>query len=249
VKLGIEGKVALVTGGSRNIGKAISDALAAEGAHLIIASRNASAVKGDFTEIDSFHRFLDIDLMADNGPGKLLHYLEEHDCWPDIVVHNLGGALDVRDTFADVSDWERVWRYNLGIGHELNCGILPEMIKNKWGRVIHLSTLATATFEGNAAYLSAKCALEGYVKRVSKELTKHEVIMNIVAPGLVDLEGRYFSNKAKEDPEFIENYYDNHLPIRRMCRPAEVGNLVTFLCSDHGAYMPGAIVRIDGGGY
>jgi len=249
VKLGIDGKIALVTGGSKNIGKAICHSLAAEGVRLIIAARDAAVVKNDFSGEGNDHKYFDVDLMATNGPAELLRFIKENDCWPDIVVHNLGGSLNVRDTFSDVSEWARVWRYNLGIGHELNCEILPKMIKNYWGRVIHLSTLATSTYEGNAAYLSAKCALEGYVKRVSKELSKHNVIMNIVAPGLVDLEGRYFSKMAKENPEFIENYYDNHLPIRRMCQPSEVADLVAFLCSDRGAYMPGAIVRIDGGGF
>jgi NAD(P)-dependent dehydrogenase (short-subunit alcohol dehydrogenase family) len=249
MKLGIDDKIALVTGGSKNIGRAIANTLASEGVRLIIAARETAEIKNEIQSKDKRHLFFNVDLMAVNGPRALIQFILDNDCWPDIVVHNLGGSLNVRETFSDISEWEKVWRYNLGIGHELNCSLLPKMIANRWGRVVHLSTLATETFDGNAAYLTAKCGLEGYVKRVSKEVSRHNVIMNAVAPGLVDIKDRYFSQKAQSEPEFIEYYYDNHLPIRRMCQPAEVANLVAFMCSEHSAYMPGAVVRIDGGGY
>jgi len=248
MNLGIKNKIALVTGGNKNIGKFISNALANEGADLIIAARSASESASDFQK-NKVYKFIDIDLMLPDGPNKLIEYLEDNDYWPDIVIHNLGGSLNVRDSFSNVDEWAKVWQFNLGIGHELNCKIIPKMIEKKWGRIVHLSTLSTATYEGNAAYLSAKCALEGYVKRVSKDISKHNVIMNIVAPGLVELEERYLTEKAKKEPEFIESYFDHHLPIRRMCKPSEVGRLVAFMCSEHSAFMPGAIVRIDGGGY
>jgi 3-oxoacyl-[acyl-carrier protein] reductase len=249
MKLGIENKIALVTGGSKNIGKFIAKSLALEGARLIIVSRDTESIRDEMQIDDEQHFFYNVDLMSVDGPGLLIQFIKDNDCWPDIAIHNLGGGLNIRDTFSNTGDWEKVWRYNLGIGHELNCALLPKMIEKGWGRVVHLSTLATVTCEGNAAYLSAKCALEGYVKRVSRDVSGHNVIMNAVAPGLVEIEDRYFSQIAKKDPEFIENYYDNHLPIRRMCQPEEVGNLVAFMCSEHSAYMPGAIVRIDGGGH
>ena len=248
MKLGISGKTALITGGNRNIGHSISRALADEGVRLIIAARQASVCEEDFRDEKREHLFVDVDLMQEAGPQTLVTHIHESGFCPDIVVHNLGGSLDIRDTFAEVSEWEKVWRYNVGIGHEINRALLPAMIEKRWGRIIHLSTLATVTSEGNAAYMSAKCALEGYVRRVSKDFSRHNVIMNAVAPGLVQLPGRYFTEQAKKDPGFIEKYYDDHLAIRRMCQPDEVGKLVAFLCSEHSAYMPGAIVRMDGGG-
>ncbi len=249
MRLGIENKIALVTGASRNIGKAITMSLQKEVSRLVIVSRDTSNIAKDLLSENVEHLFFDIDLLDENAPSHLIDFLSENNCQPDIVVHNLGGSLDVRDPFAPLAIWKKVWRYNLGISHELNCSLIPQMKEKGWGRIVHLSTLSTETFSGNPAYISAKCALEGYVKKVGREVSKHNVVMCAVAPGLVDLDGRYLSMKAKEDPAFIEDYYDNHLPIRRMCQPAEIGNLVAYMWSQHSAYMPGSIVRIDGGGY
>jgi NAD(P)-dependent dehydrogenase (short-subunit alcohol dehydrogenase family) len=122
------------------------------------------------------------------------------------------------------------------------------MVTRQWGRILHLSTLSTQSHEGHPAYVSAKCALDGYVRSMSRRLSRHNVIMNALAPGLVDLPGRPFSRLQCEAPASMAQYYDDHLPIRRMADAGEMATIAAFLCSQHAAYMPGSIVRADGGG-
>ena len=121
------------------------------------------------------------------------------------------------------------------------------MIKRQWGRIVHLSTLSATTYQGHAAYVSAKCALEGYVKSVSREVSKDNVILSAVAPGAIYTEGRYFAKIQKENPALLEEYLRAHLPIKRLGTTEDVGFAVAFLCSEQASYMAGAIVPVDGG--
>jgi 3-oxoacyl-[acyl-carrier protein] reductase len=141
-----------------------------------------------------------------------------------------------------------VWQYNVGIAHELNRALIPAMVERKWGRVVHLSTLSTTTYNGYTAYVSAKCALNGYVKAVNREVSKYNVVMSAVAPGAIYVEGRYFARIMKEDPAALEDYFKNSMPIRRLGRAEEIAPVVAFLCSEQASFMSGAIVGIDGGG-
>ncbi len=247
MNLGLKNKTALVTGGNKALGKSISLALDQEKTRLIIAAREAELAR-DFLSPNAGHLFFDVDLMKDTGPDELLTFIRQNNATPDIAVHNLGGAMGVRETFCDAKQWEEVWHFNLGICHELNCNLIPKMQEQQWGRVIHLSTLSTVSYEGNAAYVSAKCALDGYVKSMSKQVSSSNVIISAVAPGIIDFEGRFFNKMSKEQPDFVEKFYDNHLPIRRTATAEEVANMIVYMCSEKNSYMPGSIVRIDGGG-
>lgn len=250
--LGINDRVALVTGASKNIGRAIAKALAREGARLILVSRSLENLKDVVAEIGDApgrHLCVNLDLQQPESVQRLKERLSGDFAAPEIIVHNLGGSLGVTDAFASPEDWARVWHFNVGIAHELNRVFIPGMVSRKWGRIVHLSTLSTQTYDGYAPYVSAKCALDGYVKGMSRLLSRDNVIMNAVAPGLIGLEGRYFKRLEKENPVQLEQYYDNHLPIRRMGEADEMAVIAAFLCSEHAAFMPGAIVRADGGGH
>lgn len=254
MNLGLTNRLALVTGAGRNIGRAIAVALAREGARLVLVSRSQTSLDEAGAEVTAAGGEcvgIALDLLQSGAP-ELLHQrlADMADGWrkPEVVVHNLGGSLGVTDPFAPSSDWAKVWQFNVGIAHDLNRLFLPDMIENRWGRVLHLSTLSTQTHDGYAAYVAAKCALDGYVKSMARYVSKHNVAMNALAPGLIRLEGRYFARMQTENPALLEQYFDNHLPIRRMGEAQEIATIATFLCSEHAAFMPGAIVRADGGG-
>jgi 3-oxoacyl-[acyl-carrier protein] reductase len=248
MELGIKNRLALVTGASRGIGKGIAAELAREGARVIMVARSGDALEAARSEMQSpaSHHIFPIDLMAESGIQELAGAIKKLGNL-DIIVHNLGGSAGVREVFASAEDWKRVWHFNVGICLELNRLLIPAMIDRRWGRVVHLSTLATATYQGNAAYVSAKCALDGYVKLVSREISGHGVIVSAVAPGAIALEGRYFANVMKEDPAAAEKYLDQHLPIRRFGTAEDVAAAVAFLCSEQASYLAGAIVAVDGG--
>ena len=249
--LGITDKIALVTGASRNIGRAIAVALAREGARLILVARSADALESLRKEIATPqrpHHCYAIDLMAPGGLAKLVEAITRDHGAPDIMVHNLGGSYSVFQTFASSDDWRNVWQYNLGIGHELNRAFIPAMRKKRWGRIVHLSTLSTKTFNGYAPHVAAKCAVDGYVNAVQREVAGDNVVICAVAPGAILIEGRHFAKLQKENPAALQDYFKNHLPAHRLGTPEDVGGVVSFLCSEYAGFMSGSIVRVDGGG-
>lgn len=248
--LQIKDRLALVTGASRGIGRAIALELAKEGARVIVAARSPApleAVKLELGGSAGRHHAFALDLMAQGGVAKLSEEIQKVGML-DIMVHNLGGSHGVFTTFASSEDWKKVWQFNVGISHELNRMFIPPMVQRRWGRVVHVSTLSTTTYNGYAAYVSAKCALDGYVKTVNREVSKDNVIVSAVAPGAIYSEGRHFAKLQKENPAALEDYFKNHLPIRRLGRADEIASVAVFLCSEQVSFMAGSIVGIDGGG-
>lgn len=249
--LGITDRVALVTGASRGIGRAIAHALAAEGARVALVARNAEALEQVRAELPggpSRHVAFPKDLTADGALEDLTRELLAAVGPPPILVHNLGGSHGVFKAFAPSADWQKVWHFNVGIAHELNRAFIPAMVEARWGRVVHLSTLSTRTHNGYAPYVSAKCALDGYVKSMNREVSRDNVILSAVAPGAIYAEGRHFAKLQKEDPAALEAYFREHLPIHRLGRAEDIGPVVAFLCSEFASFMAGAIVGVDGGG-
>lgn len=248
--LKIKDRLALVTGSSRGIGRAIALELAKEGARVVLVARSTEplqAVKHELAGAPERHHAFALDLMTDGGVAHLCEEITKLGAL-DIMVHNLGGSNGVFKTFASSDDWKNVWQFNVGVSHELNRVFIPLMVQRRWGRVVHLSTLSTTTYNGYAAYVSAKCALDGYVKTVNREVSKDNVIVSAVAPGAIWSEGRHFAKLEKEDPAALQDYFKNHLPINRLGRAEEIASVAAFLCSDQASFMAGSIVGIDGGG-
>ncbi len=246
--LGISGRLALVTGGSRGIGRAIALELAGEGARVILVARNKEQLECTTAELPGEgHRSVEADLMSGDGlaaVAKAVNAAVEL----DIIVHNLGGSAAVFHTLASSYDCAKVWRLNVGVGHELNRLFIPPMAARKWGRVVHVTSLAATTYKGYAAYASAKSALNGYVKSVNREFSKDNVIMSAVSPGAIYTEGRYFAKLQAEDPAALDEYFKNNLPIGRLGQAQEVAAVVAFLASNRSSFMAGSIVEADGGG-
>lgn len=219
-------KTALVTGSSRGMGLTIARELGKQGHDVITVGRSGGKIRAD--------------LMPKGAPEDLVKRLPTI----DIIVHVIGGSQGITDTWATSQDWQKVWRLNLGIAHDLNRLLVPKMVKMGWGRVIFISSSAPRLRIGYAPYCTAKGALETYVGVVSKEVSKDGVVVCAVAPGYIYTEGRYFSTiKGRAKKDFLSHY----LPIGRLGRAEEVAKVVGFLASEGASYMAGAIVPVDGG--
>jgi 3-oxoacyl-[acyl-carrier protein] reductase len=248
VDLGIKDRLALVTGASRGIGQALAKGLASEGARVVLVARSVDALEAVRLEmtVPDRHRVVALDLMAEGSVQKLADTIGKLGNL-DIMVHNLGGSLQIQQVFAPTDDWKKVWQFNVGICQDLNRIFISPMIERRWGRIVHLSSHSATTYFGNAAYVSSKCALEAYVKSISREVSRHNVIVSAVAPGAIVVEGRYFAKIEKENSAALQKYLDDHLPIRRLGTPNDVAGVVAFLCSEQASYMAGAVVAVDGG--
>ena len=225
MNLGIDGRCALVVGASRGIGLEVARELRTEGCRVRTVSRSEGT-----------------DLMPEGAPEAFCAAMKGSE--PEIIVHVLGGSQGRTEMLLPASDWAAVWRLNLGIAHEINRAFIPVMQRNKWGRIIHISSNATRIGTGYGPYTSAKAALDGYVKAVSREYSKDGVIITAVSPGIVHTEGRYY---ASLDSREQEEYFNRYIPTHRFGRAEEVAKVVAFLASDHAAYMAGSIVSMDGG--
>lgn len=247
----IKYKTALIIGASKNIGKKISLALAKEKVSLIMVARSKEKLTKLKKEVDKYsnnNSIIRTDLSIKSNINKLINKVDKKYKKVDIIIHNLGGSIGVKDPFSSSSKWLKVWNINLGYSIDINNFFIPKMVRNKWGRVVHISSAITTSFEGYSPYASAKCALEGYIKSVSKVVSKNNVIINGIAPGLIDKEEGYFNYLKNNNISELNKYYKNKLPIHRMCSQNEISNTIVFLCSDLSSYLPGVIIKQDGVG-
>ena len=113
--------------------------------------------------------------------------------------------------------------------------------------IVHISTISTITFDGNPAYVCSKSALNAYVKNLSRVYARNNIIISAVAPGAIHIENKFYAKMLKKDPNFLNEYYDNHLAIGRLGNADEISPFVALLCSDLASFASGCIIPIDGG--
>jgi 3-oxoacyl-[acyl-carrier protein] reductase len=249
MELGLRGKRALVTGAGRGIGAAISRALAGEGALVAAASQqeeDLTALISDMGGPAKGHVAIPLDLMREGAPAELLRRLQGFGPL-DIAVHNVGGTLDVTDPFCSIADWRRLYRLNFEIAVELNLLILPGMQKRKWGRVVHISSIAGMENQGPVPYSAMKAALTAYTRSMGGVVAPDGVVMSAVLPGAVFTEKGYWDKASRERPDHVKKFLSERQRIGRFGRPEEIGGLVAYLCSELASFNTGSIIPADGG--
>ncbi len=251
--MGLDGRVALVTGGSRGIGRAIGLALAADGADVAVNyRRDEEAAKQTVADIEELGRRAvayqaSIDSL-DEDEAMAAQVLSDFG-HVDILVNNAGIASRGR-TVADTDPAELVrvvGSHALG-AHHLSRMLVPQMRERERGDIIMISSVATRENAGGGApYNMAKAALEALAMTLAKEERKRGIRVNIVAPGLVDTEmGRRLVKGAMGIQDIRQ--LDEAMPFGRVCAPEDVAEVVRFLVSDAADYVTGQRIYVDGGG-
>ncbi|MEM6547892.1 MAG: SDR family NAD(P)-dependent oxidoreductase [Pseudomonadota bacterium] len=233
---------ALVTGGSSPIGAAVAEALAADGAYVLVhANSNRMAADATVERIvaqGGRAEALVLDLLAPEARETLSAMAGEEAI--QILVHAVGGQRDMPFAAMEAEDWTAVIDLNLNtIFAALRPLILP-MMRSRWGRVIAISSLTAVTGNrGQTNYAAAKGGLLALMKSLSREYGARGITANVVAPGLIDTpETRSLANF--QDLERLS-------PTGRAGRPEEVAALVAFLASDKAGYLSGQLIALDGG--
>jgi len=250
MELGIKDKIALVTGGSRGIGKAIAVGLAKEGVRVAVVSRSKADLSSLMSEMPGGkkkHFAIALDLEKEKASQALFRELKKDFGIPEIVVHNLGGTLDIKDPFCSLADWKRAYRINFEVAVEINNLIVPYLQKKKWGRVVHVSSISAMENHGPVTYCATKAALTAYTRSFGGVVAPDGVVVSAILPGAVFTKNGYWDIASKKDPQHVKKFLTERQRIGRFGRPEEIGNFVVFLCSDLASFNTGSIVPIDGG--
>lgn len=249
--LNLDGKRVLVTGASRGLGKTIALLLAEEGAKVCAVARSRIDLDQLISEMggsQAGHYGLSLDLTESRAVDILCQNMQANFGLADIIIHNLGGTLGFREPLIPAEDFQKVWYFNLGIAIEINRLLIPNMQRNHWGRVVHISSPAAVNADASLAYCAAKAAVNTYVKGFGREMAKYGIIVTAVLPGPFSAPGGHWERMLRLEPDKFKRFMENRMTaLQRLGEPEEIGHLVAILCSDYASFMPGAVVSVDGG--
>jgi 3-oxoacyl-[acyl-carrier protein] reductase len=243
----LAGRVALVTGGTRGIGRAIVAALADDGATVVLGGRDPARVAAAAEELDG-GRGRVTGIAADMGRGEDVQRLvtEAHARGGrlDILVNNAGLTRDGLLLRMKDADWDEVLAVNLRGAFQATRAAARVMARQRGGRIVNISSTAGAMgTAGQANYSAAKAGLIGLTKSTARELAHWGILVNAVAPGLIE------TDMSAALPAEMREGYVAQVPLRRIGTPAEVAAVVRFLCGDGAAYVTGQVIHVNGGLY
>lgn len=243
----LTGRVALVTGGSKGLGKAMARIFAEAGADVVISSRHENELKAALDEIGQGTTGRRGHVVADMTDRKAVARLAQEAIQKmgrvDIVVNNAGGNTPQQIDAIKDEDWDRTIELNLTSCMELTRAVVPQMKERRWGRIIHISSImALASKEGRNAYSATKAALVGMARASALDLGAYNITVNCLAPGpfLTDLPGNLLSAEEKK-------VFADRTALGRWGDPRELAGPALLLASEAGSYITGAVLVVDGG--
>ncbi len=239
------GKVAVVTGGSKGIGRAIALMLAAEGARVMICSRHLEAAQRVISEILAAGAegvAVQADMARRSDAEALIQESVERFGRLDILVNNAAVTKDGLVIRMKEEDWDTVLDVNLKGAFFTTRAALRPMLKQQSGRIVNISSVVGLMGNpGQANYVASKAGLIGFTKAVAKEVASRAITVNAVAPGFVKTE------MTEGLPEELRAAYLKQIPVGRFGDATEVAALVSFLASAAAGYITGQVISVDGG--
>lgn len=240
--MSLSGQVALVTGGGTGIGKAIAQAMLAEGAKTIIVGRKEEVLKKAQTELGSGVEIMVCDVTQEDQVDEVYKNIMSSHGRFDILINNAGITKDNLLLRMDYESWKKVLDINLNSCFNLTKAAVKEFLKKKKGSIINISSIVG--IKGNAGqsnYAASKGGINSFTKSIALELGSRNIRCNAIAPGFIETE-----MTDQIDKKNLNNWI-NSIPLKRAGSVEDVANLCCFLGSDKSSYITGQIIKVDGG--
>jgi 3-oxoacyl-[acyl-carrier protein] reductase len=244
--LSLEGKVAIVTGGARGIGRAITELFARRGADVVIADFQEDLAANTAKEVSVTTGrkvvSLPVDVSSFTKAKDLVDKVLAQFGHVDILVNNAGTTRDNLIMRMDEADWDLVININLKGAFNCSKAVIRPMMKQRYGRIINISSVSgLAGQAGQANYSASKAGLVGMTKALARELGSRQITVNAVAPGFIP------TALTENLPADLKETMMKQIPLGRWGKPEEIASAVAFLASDEAAYITGHILSVDGG--
>jgi 3-oxoacyl-[acyl-carrier protein] reductase len=243
----LEGKVALITGGSRGIGRQVGITLAGAGAEVILADLDLPGAEQSAAEIrdrGGQARAVAMNVAEDAGVEEVMAgLLETYDRIP-ILVNNAGITRDSLLLRMKPEDWNGVLQTNLVGVYRLCRALVPSMVRARYGRIVNISSVVGSIGNaGQSNYAAAKAGVEGFTRSLAREVASRDITVNCVAPGFVDTA----MTQALDDT--ARKRLLEQVPIKRLGTPEDIAEAVLFLAGERASYITGSTLHVNGGMY
>lgn len=233
-------KTAIVTGGSRGIGKEISEILAANNFNVIAVATSEQSLDS-IRDTKNIHPFC-CDISDQQSIEKLYNFVSATFGYADVLINNAGIHMDNILLRMKNEEWSKVMDVNLNGPFHLTKSVLKDMVKNKCGRIINISSISgTDGNKGQGNYAASKGGLLALTKSLAKEVGRRNITVNCIAPGLIE------TDMTSHLSETVKKGYLDRIPLKRLGKPKDIGQMILFLCSNEASYITGQTFYIDGG--
>ena len=239
----LEGKVILVTGASRGIGKAIASQLKALGG-TVIGTATSEHGAANISEYLGENCGLVLNVTDDDSISAMFEVIKENHGAVDILVNNAGITRDNLMMRMKNDEWDDIIDTNLSSVFKISKAVLRSMMKKRHGRIINIgSVVGTMGNAGQVNYATAKAGLIGFTKSLAREVASRGITVNTVSPGFIDTDMTQTLTDEQKEGIFAQ------VPANRLGKPEEIANAVAFLASDSAAYITGETLHVNGGMY